>query len=654
MLKLMRDSFNQLKWILLAIVAAFVFGFVFIDMGLGGAMRGKRDTSNFAARVNGETISYNAYYRQLKNYEEMYRQMYGQQYTPEMAAMLKLPVQAMDSLIEQRLLTQEAKRLNLDATPEEVRKKLLTLPVFNPDGKFVGMEYYNRYVTGPLGYASAADFEDDLARDIALGKMESFLQNSVVISAKSADTEYRRMNESAKIRYVLVPAAQQAASVVVSDADINAYYNSNQSKYTHGEQRQVHYLLADYAKLRAQITPTDAELRKRYEENKASYQTAEAAHVLHILVKVEPNAAPAVDAAAKAKAESLVAQLRGGADFAVLAKNNSQDPSSAGRGGDMDWVERGATVEVFDKAIFSLPLNTVSDPIRSTDFGYHIVKVLGRRPAGIRPFEEVRGEIAAKAVDQMAREQAQAEINRLAAILGSNKPKDVGAFTAYANDKVTSNDTGWIQKSDAIGNIGQHEPLQEWIFSAKKGDVSPSIGTPRGPVIAYLDNTRTAGVSPLAEIKAKVEEDVRQTKAGEAAKANLAQMMAGATSVDQIAQKTGLAAQEASANHQGSIAGITGDISPLVDAAMAAPVGVVRGPISVKEGAVAFQVVEQKKVTPKDLADNRDAFINQLRQQQARSLRQSLMKRLRSASKIEVNEQLLNPTTQQQQQQAGL
>ena len=654
MLKLMRDSFNQLKWILIAIVAAFVFGFVFLDMGLGGALRGKRDTSNFAARVNGETISYNAYYRQLKNYEDMYRQMYGAQYTPEMAAMLKLPAQAMDSLIEQRLLTQEARRLNLAATQEEVRKKLLTLPLFNPEGKFVGMEYYNRYVTGPLGYASAADFEDDLARDIALGKMEGLLQNSVVISAKAADSEYRRMNENAKIRYVLVPASQQAASVFVNDADITAYYNNHQSQYTHGEQRLVHYLLADYAKLRAQITPSEAELRKRYEENKASYQMPEAAHVLHILVKVEPNAAPAVDAAAKAKAQSLVAQLRAGADFAALAKNNSQDPSSAGRGGDMDWVERGATVEPFDKAIFSLPLNTISDPIRSTDFGYHIVKVLGRRPAGIRPFEEVRGELAAKAVTQMAQEQAQGEINRLAAIMSSNKPKDVGGFSAYANDKVTSNDSGWIQKSDPIGKLGQHEPLQEWIFSAKKGDVSPSIGTPQGPVIVYLDNMRPAGVSPLAEIKAKVEEDVRMAKAGEAAKATLAQMMLGATSVDQIAQKAGLAAQEASANHQGAIAGITGDITSLVDAAMAAPVGVVKGPVSVKEGAVAFQVVEQKKVTPQDLAQNRDAFINQLRQTQARSLRQSLMKRLRSAAKIEVNEQLLNPTQQQQQQQAGL
>lgn len=651
MLKLMRDSFNQLKWILVAIVLAFVFGFVFLDMGLGGALRGKADSGAFAARVNGETISYNDYYRALKSYEDMYRQMYGANFTPEMAAMMRLPATVLDSLIEQRLIGQEARRLDLSATPEEVRTKLLSLPVFNDNGKFVGMELYNRYVTGPLGYASAADFEADLARDIALKKMESALTSSVMISAKAADAEYRRMNENAKIRYVVLPAMQQAATISVTPGEVDAYYRANQAKYTHGEQRQVHYLLADYAKLRATITPSDADLRRRYEENKEQYRTPEAAHVLHILVKVDPNAPPAVDAAARAKAQSLVQQLRSGADFAKVAQANSEDPSSAAMGGDMNWVERGQTVKPFDDAIFTLPLNQVSDPIRSEQFGYHIVKVLGRRPAGIQPFEEVRGQLAARTVNAMAQEQAQAEMNRINAILGGKKPKNTTEFVGYANDKVTSNDSGWVQKSDEVPGIGSHQPLQEWIFSAAKGDVSPVIGTPRGPVIAYLDNVRVSGVSTLEEVRAKVEGDVRASKAGEAAKAALAQLMIGATSVDQIAQKAGLAAQEAGVNRQGTIAGITGDIVPLVNAAIAANVGEIKGPIGVKEGAVAFQVLEQKKVTDQEIAQNRSAFVMQLRQQQARNLRQSLVKRLRSEAKIEVNEQLINPPAQQQ---AGL
>lgn len=647
MLKLMRDSFKHLKWILIAVVAAFVFGFVFLDMGLGGAINGQEDPKNFAARVNGETISYNDYYRSLKNYEDMYKQMYGQQFTPEMAAALRLPNQVIDTLIDQRLLTQEAERLNLDASPEEVRKKLLTIPVFSQDGKFVGMELYNRYVTGPLGYPSTAAFEEDLARDIARSKMESALTSSVVISPKAADVEYRRINENAKIRYVVLPAAQQAAAITVKPAEVDAYYRANQAKYAHGEQRELRYLLADYAKLRSQLTPSDAELRRKYEESKQQYSTPEAAHVLHILIKVDPGAAPAVDAAAHAKADSLVQQLRGGGNFAALAAANSQDPSSSSNGGDMNWVDRGATVEPFDRAIFSLPLNQISDPIRTAEFGYHIVKVLERRAGGIRPFEQVRGELAARTVNEMAQEQAQVEMTRLGAILGGKKPK-LEEFVAYASDKVTSNDGGWMQKNDQIPGIGAHQPMQEWLFSAQKGDVSPVIGTPRGPAIAMLYDVRGAGVSPLGEIRQKVEEDLKLSKAGEAARGQLAQMMAGATSVDQIAQKAGLPAQEATASHQGNIAGLTGDISPLVEAAMAANVGELKGPVVLKDGAVAFQVVEQKKVTPQELATSRAAFLTQMRQQQARSLRTTLLKRLRAAAKIEVNDDLLRPPAQQQ------
>ena len=654
MLKLMRDSFKHLKWILIAVVVAFVFGFVFLDMGLSGALGGNQDRGNFAARVNGETITFNDYYRMLSKVEQAYGQMYagGQQLTPEMAAALRIPEQTIETLIDQRLVTQEAKRMNLEATPEEVRKKLLSDPTFLDNGKFVGMEYYNNYVTGRLGYPNAAAYEASLARDIALAKMEHALMSSVLISPKAADAEYRRVNENAKIKFVLLPAAMQAARVTVTPAEVDAYYRNNQAKYTHGEQRLVRYLLADFAKLRASVVPTDADLRKKYEEMKSQFQMPESARVLHILVRVDPNAPPAVDAAAKAKAEGLVAQLRAGADFGTLARANSEDPSSAGNGGDMDWVKRGDTVEPFDQAIFSIPLNQISDPIRTPEYGYHIVKVLDRRPAGVRPFEEVRGQLQGIATTQMVQEQAQNEVARISAIMRNKKPANGSEFAAYANDKVTSNETGWIQKTDQIPGVGNHPPMQEWIFGAKKGDVSSeAIGTPRGPVIVRLEDIRPAGVSALEEIRAKVEEDARNAKAAEAARGALAQMMTGATTIDQVAQKAGVTAQETPVTRQGTIPGISGDITAIVEAALAANQGDLKGPLTVKEGAVAFQVLEQKKVTDKELAENRNAFVDSLRQQQARNLRMSLIKRLRQASKIEVNEDLIKPPAQQQ---AGL
>jgi peptidyl-prolyl cis-trans isomerase D len=647
MLKAMRDSFHHLKWILLAVVAAFVFGFVFIDMGLGGSMAGRsKDTRQFAARVNGETITYNDYYRALQNLSQMYEQMYGQRFTPDMAQQMGLPKQVLDSLVDQRLLTQEARRMNLDASPEEVRKKLISMPTFTQDGKFVTMEEYRNYVVGRLGYANTAAFEDDLAREITLSKMESALASSLVVSPKAAEAEYRRTNENAKIRYVLLPAATQAANVTVSPAEVEAYYKTNAAKYAHSEQRQVRYLLTDYAKIRTQVTPSEQELRSAYEANKARYRRNAAANVLHILLKVDPKATPAADAAVRAKAEGIVAQLRGGADFAAVARANSEDPSSASSGGVMGWVETGQMVEPFERAIFSVPLNTISDPIRSTEYGYHIVKVTERRPESVRPFEEVKDELIAVTANEKGKQIGRAEADRLRAVLKNRKPANVQAFIALANDKVTSNDSGWFGRGQAIGGIGNNPVLAEWVFSAKQGDVSDPIGTPRGIAIAYVEGIRPAGTTALSEIRAQVESDLRQEKGREAARGALAQLMAGKKTIEEIAAAAGGTTQEATVKRDSSnVIGIPGEATALIEAAMNAQVGELKGPVAVGNGAIAFQVTEQKKLTPQELEQNRTSAVDTLRGQQARSLRTSLLQRLRKGAEIEINDEITRPTT---------
>jgi peptidyl-prolyl cis-trans isomerase D len=648
---MMRDNFQQLKWALLAVVAAFVIGFVYVDMGLGGAGRVREQDRAYAARVNGETIPFREYDRALYYTEKNYEQMYRQPLSPEMIQAMNLPQQVLDGLVDQRLLLQQASKLHLTATPEEVRKRILEIPTLNPDGRFVGAELYTRYVTGSLGFQSTAEFEDEMSRDITLRKIESAMTNSIVISPKAAEEEYRRVSENAKIKYVKLAAQNEAANVTVTPAEVDQYYRANQANYAHGEQRAVKYLLADTNRLRSQIIPTEADLQKRYNTTKEDYKRPESAHILHILIKVDPNAPPEVDAAAKAKAEALVKQLRAGADFAKLAKENSADPSSSGKGGDMGFVDRGMTVEPFDTAAFSIPLNTISDPIRSKEFGYHIIKVLERRPAGYRPFEEVRPMLAAQLADQTAKDQARDEITKILARLKQSKPKTPAEFAAFANDKVSSNDTEWFAKNDQIKGIGQNPPMTTWAFSAKQGDVGEIVGTQRGPAIPYLYGIRPAGITELSEIRPKVEADARNAKARQLAQQKLAQAMPAAN-IDEVAKKIGQPALETTVTRQGYVSGFSGDTSALVDAAMNAKVGEVKGPIVTPDGAVVLQVVEQNKVNPKAADENRSAYAEMLRQQQARNLRTVLLQRLRKESKIEINPVVLQRNAPQQQ--AGL
>jgi peptidyl-prolyl cis-trans isomerase D len=641
MLKSMRESFHHLKWILLAVVAAFVIGFVYVDMGLGGAQQKSSDDRSYAARVNGETITYTDFNRALYFAEENYRRTYGQQFTPDMAEAMGLNRQVLNSLVDQRLLLQQARRLHLTATPAEVRRRILTIPVLNPDGKFVGAELYTRYV-GQLGFATAADFEDEISRDITLQKIESTIASSVVISSKAAQAELLRSSENANIRYVLYPAANEAAAVTVTPADVEAYYRNNQAKYAHGEQRELKYLVADLARIRSQIVPTEQEVRARYGASKEDYKTGGSAHIFHILIKVNPAAAPQEGAAARAKAESLVKQLRAGADFAKLAKENSQDPSSAGNGGDMGFVESGATVEPFDQAAFSIPLKTISDPIRSKEYGYHIIKVVERRPAGYKPFEEVGGQIAAQLASQKAQDQAREEITRIAATIKAKKPATAAAFAAFANDRVSSNDTQWFQKGDNIPGLGVNQQLMAWVFTAKEGDITDQpIGTSRGPAIPYLVGIRPAGITALAEIRQRVENDAKIAKALEIARQKLTSAMAGAPNIDAVASKVGLVPQDAVVTRERGIRNIPGDTSALVQAAMAGKVGGVSGPVVAGDGVVAFQVNEQKKLEPAALASQVGPFLEQLHQREFINLRSALLERLRKEATVEINKKVL-------------
>jgi len=273
--------------------------------------------------------------------------------------------------------------------------------------------------------------------------------------------------------------------------------------------------------------------------------------------------------------------------------------------------------------------------------------VLERRGAGYRPFEEVRDRIAALTVDQQAKDRARDEITRIAAKIKENKPKTAAEFTALAGGNITANDTQWFGKADTIAGLGNNSAFSAWAFSAKQNDVGDIIGTQRGPIIPYLYSIRAAGIAPLEEVKAKVENDAKLEKARQLAQQALMRSLPAAT-VDALGAKLSLPSLEANINRQGYIAGFNGDTSALVDAAMTAPVGEVKGPVMTGDGAVMFQVIEQKRADAAALAQNRAQYMDTLRQQESRNLRATLLQKLRKASTIDINKKLVEPAVPQQ------
>jgi peptidyl-prolyl cis-trans isomerase D len=636
MLKVMRESFQHLKWILVFVVAVFVL-FVFVDWGAGGAGQ-TGAVESYAARVNGETISLRDFNRALYFTEQRYQQLYGQQLTPEIREQLGLPRQVLNSMVEERLLLQEAKRLKLTATPEEVRQKILEIEVLSPNGKFVGTELYQRYVTTALGYSSAAEFESELMNQVTLAKLESALRNSIALPNSVVEAEYRRREENSKIRYVIFPAERFVAGVAVTPAEVDQYYRANTTRYAHPEQRKVNYLLADTATIRSQMNVTDAELQAQYEKTKDVYKTGESVRAQHILLRVETGAPAEQEAAAKAKADALVAQLRAGADFGTVAKANSDDPGSAANNGDLGFFTRGQMVPEFENAAFTQAIGQVGDPVKS-QFGYHIIKTLEKRGEGFRPFAEVKEELRARTIDERARTQARDKIAQLRARLEQGGRSEE-AMRGMADAVVSYNTTPFFGKNDQVEGLGRVPQLNAWAFSAKAGDVGAIIDTQRGPIVPYLKETRGAGVAPLAEIRARVEADAKREKARKVAADQLTAAMRSATTVDQLAAQGGTA-MEATITRDGMVTGLSGEVSTLVNAALTSAPGKINGPVQVEQGAVAFQVVEQKKFDPASFAKEKGTLVESMRQNEVLRLRSSLLDRMRREADVEVNESLV-------------
>lgn len=645
MLKVMRDSFQHLKWILVLVIAVFILGFVLIDTGLQG---GAPTEAGYAAKVNGETVPISEFNRSLFFANQQYQSMYGQQMTPEMLASMGIPRRVMDSLIDETLLLQEARELGLAATDEEIRKEILEIPVLNPGGKFVGTELYQTYVRDRLGYPSAAAFERVLARGITLRKMENALQSAVVVTPQQAEEEFRRRNENVKIRYALYPAERALTTVSVTPAEVEAYYRANSSRYAHPQQKNVKYLLADLARIRAEINLTDAQLRERYQQNREQYRTGEAVQASHILIKTEENATPQQIEQARTKANALLQQIRGGADFATLARQNSGDPSSAANGGDLGFFESGQMVPEFEQTAFAQNVGEVSEPVK-TQYGFHIIKTTAKRPSGYRSFEEVRSEIQPAMIDETAKAQARDRINRVLTQLRANQPKSEADLRALANEYVNFNDAGWFGKNDAIEGLGRMPQLNAWAFGAETGALGEVMETQRGFLVPYLVGSREAGISPLAEIRERVENDARLAKAREVAKGEIQKAMSGGADLTTVASNLGVTAVEATVSREGFVTGLTGALKPLVNQAFQSKVGQRGGPVVVDQGALAFEVTEKTEYDPAQFTAQKEFLIDQLRRRASSALRVSLLAKLRKDADVTVNSSLLGSDAAAQQ-----
>lgn len=641
MLKQLRENFRHLKWILWGVIAVFVL-FVFVDWGMGSSRPGAADTT-MAAKAGNIRITTAEFQKEYAFAEERYRQSYGKSFSPELARAMNLPEQVLNGMIDRRLLRAEAARLGLKVSDEELTQHILEIKdpqsgrgLFVKDGVFVGDATYKRILAA--NRLSPESFEADTRDALVLEKLNRFYTQSLVVGDDDVKTEYENRNVKAKIAWVLAPPSA-AAAAPVTDEQAEAWFKANPTSYMQPEKRKAKYLLVETGKIRPTIQVTDADVQADYTANTEAYRKGEEVHARHVLYKVEG----ANDAAQRAKAESAAKRLRGGADFAALAKAESDDAGSKALGGDVGSFPRGRMVKEFEDAAFGAKDKEIVGPVR-TSFGYHVIQVLERTGERVQPFFEVAPGIRQRLQEDRAREEAKrlaASLAEKVAKLGKASDDDLRKL---ASAGVTFNETDFLARTDAPAGIGFNPQFAERLFSLKEGETSPaSVGTARGEAIVKCVEVRKPGLPAFAEVKARVVQDLQKKRQDEATLTSVKQALEGAGTLEALAKKLDLKIETPEAFPKaGPVPGL-GAPKAVLDAVFSAKAGEVKGPIAVDaRGVVVFRV---ESVTPFDAAAfdrEKDALREQLRGQKASKVLQALIQQRRSDLKVEFNKDFLS------------
>ena len=309
----------------------------------------------------------------------------------------------LERLVRDRVLEVAVQKMHLYASDSALAVALQQIPQIaalkKADGS-LDVEAY-RALVGAQGLTPEG-FEANMRRDLSLSQVLGSVVNTAFVTDAETQVAVDALYQQREIQVARFAAKDLASKVVVSDADVEAFYQDNQPLFRQPEQASIEYVVLDSAAVRASIKLSEDDLRTYYKENLSRFMDKEQRRASHILINVPKSASAEDRAKAKQKAEALLAEVKAHPEqFADVAKKNSQDTGSAPNGGDLNFFSRGDMVKPFEDAAFAMKPGDISDVIES-DYGYHIIKLTDVKTPRTPSFEELRSKIESELQQQQA------------------------------------------------------------------------------------------------------------------------------------------------------------------------------------------------------------------------------------------------------------
>jgi peptidyl-prolyl cis-trans isomerase D len=527
--------------------------------------------------------------------------------------------QIVEGVIMERALAYQAGQLGFEITDADLQEAIRrTLPSLFQDGKFAGTDAYA--ATLAEQNFTIPEFESRLRTQLLVSRMNSLAVEGVIVTQAEVEREYRRKNDKVKIEWVKLTADKYRAESQPSAEDMQAYFKANAARYQLPEKKDITILLADPAKIEAGLTATDADLQRLYAKNRESFRTPERVRARHILLKTSGKT-PEEEAKVRAKAEDLLKQIKGGANFADLAKKNSEDATSANNAkspGELpDWVTRGQTVPEFEKAVFSLKPGQTSELVK-TEYGYHIVQVLAHEDARVRPFEEAKADLATQWKKERVNEIMQNFSDKAQSELSKNAAHPETVAQAYGAQVAR---VSGYQANQPLPGVGASPDFDQSLGGLKVGDVSQPVALQDNQIaVALVTAVLPARAATLAEVEAQVRDALTQTRSAAALQKHAQDLLNAARNGGDFAKAAKAAGLEAKTSAEftrgGTIDGV-GSASYFQDV-FGQPDGSLIGPVSVADGTVVARVAAHIPADMSKLPEQGAAIRDEVKNQKTR------------------------------------
>jgi peptidyl-prolyl cis-trans isomerase D len=549
--------------------------------------------------------------------------------------------QYLEQIVQQKAARYQAERMGLTVTDDEILTGLMSAdPQFFPNGQANKEAFVAFLAQQGLTLDQAID---DMRTTLLLRKLANTVDATIVVTPKEVEDQFKHKNEKIKIQYIAFPSAKFLDQVKPTDQDLQQTFNFNRGSYTIPQKSTFQVVLLGQEKVETSISVTDEQLRKAYSASLDNFRMPERVHVRHILISTQGKS-DAEKKTLRDKAEDVLKQAKSGSDWVALTKKYSDDKANAEQGGDLNWVVRGQMVPEFESAAFALKPKEISGVVTS-QFGYHVIQMLEREPARVKPFEEVKDGLIADVRKQAMTDKMQTLGDQIHAALEKNPNSAADVAKQFGAELISVPNA---TPGQAIPTLGSSPEIDGALAGMKPNDVSGLLVLPANRLAVVVLNARTPGrPATFDEVADQVKQafmtsksqEIAQNKAKEAAD----RLRAG-EDIEKVAKSYKLDVSTTNFfSREETVEGLGSAV--YVEDGFSKPEGAIVGPTMVQNRDVVSKVIGKMAADAAALGAERDQIARSIKQRKEQEVgllfMDSIFTQLEREGKAKLNPQAI-------------